>query len=181
MEILKNKISLGCGSRELGAEYFRVDLSSKVKPDLVHNLDVVPWPLPSKEFVEVECMDVVEHVQDICLFMEEVHRILKLGGKIIISTPHYSSNNSFTDPTHRHHLGYFSFDYFTREHHLRYYSKAEFKIVHRNLVFRGNGIGSKLLSRWANRYPEVYERRFAWMFPAWFLYFELESVEPTVA
>jgi hypothetical protein len=28
--------------------------------------------------------------------------------------------------------------------------------------------------RLANRYPAAYERRWAWIFPAWYLYFELE-------
>jgi hypothetical protein len=29
----------------------------------------------------------------------------------------------------------------------------------------------------ANRWPHEYERRWAWMFPAWFLYYELEVVK----
>jgi hypothetical protein len=33
---------------------------------------------------------------------------------------------------------------------------------------------NKLVWRLANRYPGTYERRWAWIFPAWYLYFELE-------
>jgi hypothetical protein len=29
----------------------------------------------------------------------------------------------------------------------------------------------------ARRWPRFYERRLAWVFPAWFLYFELEAVK----
>ena len=36
---------------------------------------------------------------------------------------------------------------------------------------------NKLVWRLANRYPEAYERRWAWVFPAFFLSFELEVVK----
>jgi len=36
---------------------------------------------------------------------------------------------------------------------------------------------NKLVRRLANRYPAAYERRWTWIFPAWFLYFELEVVK----
>jgi len=36
---------------------------------------------------------------------------------------------------------------------------------------------NRLVFRLANRFPERYERRWAWMFPAWFLYYELEVVK----
>lgn len=35
----------------------------------------------------------------------------------------------------------------------------------------------KLIWRIANRYPQAYERRWAWLFPAWFLSFELEVIQ----
>jgi len=36
---------------------------------------------------------------------------------------------------------------------------------------------NKLVHRFANHFPQAYERRWAWIFPAWFLYFELEVVK----
>jgi len=36
---------------------------------------------------------------------------------------------------------------------------------------------NKVVHRLANRYPKEYEERWAWMFPAWFLYFELEALK----
>ena len=38
---------------------------------------------------------------------------------------------------------------------------------------------NKLTWRIANRYPEAYERRWAWIFPAWFLSIDLEVLKET--
>lgn len=37
---------------------------------------------------------------------------------------------------------------------------------------------NKIVRRLANHFPGSYERRWAWLFPAWYLYFELEVVKP---
>jgi hypothetical protein len=71
-------------------------------------------------------------------------------------------------------LGYFSFDYFTADSAWGFYSRARFSFVERCLVFP-TGRFSGLFARWANRHPAFYERRLAWIFPAWFLIFKLKA------
>jgi hypothetical protein len=39
-------------------------------------------------------------------------------------------------------------------------------------------LANKIVRRLANRYPLQYEQRWTWMFPAWFLYFELRVIKP---
>ncbi len=95
---------------------------------------------------------------------------------IAITTPHFSSANSFTDPTHRHHFGWFSLDYFTGAHEHSYYTGVRFRMRTRSLLFPPSWT-NKVIRRLANRWPARYERRWAWLFPAWFLYFELEVVK----
>ena len=41
----------------------------------------------------------------------------------------------------------------------------------------GVKIVNRVIFRLANRWPQEYERRWAWMFPAWFLYVELEALK----
>ncbi|MEX0883047.1 MAG: class I SAM-dependent methyltransferase [Cyclobacteriaceae bacterium] len=48
--------------------------------------------LPNNSFDAVVSFQVIEHIQDDLLFLKEIHRVLKPGGKAIISTP----NNKFT-------------------------------------------------------------------------------------
>jgi hypothetical protein len=69
-------------------------------------------------------------------------------------------------------LGYFSFDYFTDGSDWSFYSDVRFEIDRRLLVFH-NGRLDQWVARLANRHPALYERRFAWIYPAWFLIFEL--------
>ena len=86
--------------------------------------------------------------------------------------PHFSSANAHTDPTHRTSFGYLSFDYVTGMHAHDYYTRDRFEMVSRQIQFQP-GLVNRLVRRAAHRWPERYEQRFAWMFPAWFLRFEL--------
>ena len=92
-------------------------------------------------------------------------------------TPHYSCNNSWTDPTHRWHLAYHSFDYFCDGHVYAYYSRCRYKLKARSIEFQHGRFHRSIMRRLANRWPDSYERHWAWMVPAWLLYFELEAVK----
>ncbi len=113
-----------------------VDVTDRTRPDLVHDLDVTPWPLPDSHFTEVHAYDVVEHLQDVVRTMEEIHRVCAPGARVYITVPHFSSANSFTDPTHRHHFSARSMLYFTDEHELGFYSSARFRQRQAQIVFQ---------------------------------------------
>ncbi len=57
---------------------------------IVANLEK-KWPLPSNHFDVVISNQVIEHIIDIDLFIEEIYRILKPGGYCVISTENLSS------------------------------------------------------------------------------------------
>ncbi len=170
-----HRLNLGCG-RDRKPGCLNVDVNPAVEPDLAWDLDRRPYPLPRNHFETIFANDVVEHLDDPMGFLTEVHDLLVPGGKVVITTPHFSCSNSYTDPTHRRHLGYFSFDYLTEESSLRFYTGVRFAITKRLLVFQ-NGRLDRCVAWWANRHPALYERRFAWLFPAWFLIFELSAVQ----
>ena len=107
--------------------------------------------------------------------MEEIHRITRRGGTVEIVVPHFSCANAYTDLTHRSFFGWQSFDYLTGAHFHDFYSPHRFAIRRRRLWFKG-GLVNRAAQRFAERWPERYEQRWAWMFPAWFLDFELEVV-----
>lgn len=103
-------LHIGCGldRRENAINLDMVDLPTV---DVVHNLDVFPWPFPDDRFDDVIGFQVFEHVNDPIGFMKEVHRVLVPGGKLSLTVPHYQSNNSFTDPTHKRHCTLRTWDY----------------------------------------------------------------------
>ncbi|MCC5637257.1 class I SAM-dependent methyltransferase [Nostoc sp. CHAB 5844] len=170
-------LSVGCGLIKSQTGVIRLDISPAVKPDVVWNLNNFPYPFEESEFSEIDCFDVIEHLDDIPKTLEEFHRILQPEGVLKITTPHFSCSNSFVDPTHKYHLSYFSFDYFCEKHNLSYYSKCSYHIKNRHIQFQGGRFNRSIISRLANKFPDKYEQRWAWIFPAWYLYFELEAIK----
>jgi len=168
-------LNLGCGNRHLDGA-INLDRIPEVNPDVVHDLDKFPWPFEENRFNEVYANDVIEHCSDVVATMEEIHRVSRDGAVVRVTTPHFSSANSFIDPTHRYHFSYFSFHYFTGEHDFDFYSDKRFRRRAAQIIFYPT-FTNKLIWRIANRYPQAYEKRWTWMFPAWFLNFELEVVK----
>lgn len=176
-EHLTGRTLLHLGS---GAKYHpgavNIDLVAATGPDLVHNLDVTPWPLPDDHFTEVWAYDVIEHLDNVVRAMEEIHRVATDGATVRITVPHYSSGNAFTDITHRHYFSAASFNYFTGDNEFGFYTDRTFRRRSARIIFYPTLV-NKVVHRLANRYSAAYERRWAWVFPAWFLSFELVVVK----
>jgi SAM-dependent methyltransferase len=168
-------LNLGCGRKRMDGA-INLDRIADTQPDLVHDLNRMPWPFPDDTFRAVYASDVIEHLDDVVKVMEEIHRVSLDGAIVYITVPHFSCSNAFTDPTHRHCFGYSSFDYFAEGNELSFYSHARFRRRTASLIFYPTLL-SKVVWRLANRYPLLYERRWAWIFPAWYLYFEMEVVK----
>jgi SAM-dependent methyltransferase len=171
----RKKLSLGSGNKKQ-ADAVNIDIVSSTEPDLCHNLNRLPWPLPNDWFEECTAYDVIEHLDDIVAIMEEIHRVCRHGAIVRITVPHFSCANAYTDPTHRHYFTSSSFHYFTGDHEFSFYTKYRFKRRANRIMFAPT-IANKIIRRLADRFPSEYERRWAWTFPAWFLYFELEVIK----
>lgn len=170
----KTRLNLGCG-RKYDNDAVNLDIpTSDVRADVWHDLNLRPWPFESDTFEEVTAHDVIEHLRDVIPTMEEIHRICRAGAVVRITLPHFSCANAYTDPTHVHYFSLFSFDYVTGER--AFYTAARFRMRRRELIFKPTFL-NHFIWRIAKRSPAEYERRWAWMFPAWFLSFELEVVK----
>jgi predicted SAM-dependent methyltransferase len=172
-------LDLGSGKNKAHPDAITLDIVAATNPDFVHNLDHFPYPFADSSFDAIYCSDVIEHLQNIVKVMEEIHRIGKDKAIVTITTPHFSCSNSFTDPTHIHHLGYFSFDYFTGENQQDFYTSVRFKKMNTALVFYPK-YKNWLISKFAKSHPRFYEEHLCWLFPAWFLIFELQIIKPTL-
>jgi SAM-dependent methyltransferase len=92
-------LNVGCGQFPVDGAV-NVDRHDLPGVDVVHDLDVTPWPFGDDVFAEVRGIQVFEHVANPVGFMCEAHRVLQPGGVLVLTVPHYQSENAFTDPTH---------------------------------------------------------------------------------
>lgn len=170
------KLNLGCGKNKSVIEAVTVDINPQTGADIIHDLNKFPWPLSDNEFDAIYCMDILEHLDDLVRVMEEIYRIARPCARVTITVPHFSCANAYTDPTHKHFFGLFSFDYFTGQNQWDFYTKVRFNKKRIRLIFYPTFL-NKLIWRIANRFPQFYERHLAWIFPAWFISAELEAIK----
>lgn len=176
---------LGCGKKERpgnpGDTIVTVDINENVGADVVHNLDVFPWPFVDGEFDMVHLDNVLEHLNNIVKAMEEIHRITKPGATVTIIVPYFRSKWACVDPTHVHFFTVDTLSYFVQGHayHERYdYSPCKFKM--RRKTFN-EGIDQtwfqKLLILFAESNLEFYENKISPIFPLETLTYHMETIK----
>jgi len=136
----KTKIDLACGSNKKEG-YCGIDIADCPGVDIVHDLTQYPWPIEDNSVDLIHCSHYMEHIPHIDIkgivkqsnsfeefkektieskdgfinFINELYRILAVGGKATVTVPHYMSVRAFGDPTHTRYIGDFSFLYLNKE------------------------------------------------------------------
>jgi len=125
----KKVLDVGCGwNKTPGA--IGIDSNPRAHADVIHDLGVLPYPFANDEFDEVVCRHVAELVPAVMAFVTELFRITRPGGRIKITTPHYSNPDWPTDPTHRNHFNSYSFNCFIEERQLfPFYTEVKLKPI----------------------------------------------------
>ncbi|RJQ36795.1 class I SAM-dependent methyltransferase [Candidatus Parcubacteria bacterium] len=93
------QLNLGCGEDRKDG-YVNVDWQAGVHPDVVHDLNVLPYPFPDRSFDRIEAFHVLEHLDRPFAVMAELNRILRPGGVLHVKVPHFS--RGFTHAEHAH-------------------------------------------------------------------------------
>jgi hypothetical protein len=175
-------LHIGCGpSTKLGD--VGIDVLPGPAVDVVHDLNVFPWPLADDAYDRILAIDVVEHLANVVRTMEEIHRVARPGARVRIQVPTLTSRSFYTDPTHVRGFGYRSFDYFVPGKPYRHYgyTPVAFELVEAKFVRLSSGrlLGrlDRVVEALANRYPDVYESRMAFIYPMSALHFELAVIK----
>lgn len=164
------QLNLGCGNKKkdgfIGADRYPCE-AADLLCDISRRL-----PFWDDSIDAVHMDNLIEHVYDIPALMREIVRVSKYGARVTVITPHFSSLASWRDPTHIHHLSYFSFDHFEKST-AQHYVGGGLKVASRKLSFGGGllGLAGRLIFMWS---PETYEKKFCFVFRASTLTFELE-------
>jgi len=95
------RIDLGCGTQKKPG-FLGVDIRSFEGVDVVLHAGRDPWPWSEGSVSEAHASHMVEHLSqpERCHFFNELYRVLRVGAKATIVTPHWASNRAYGDPTH---------------------------------------------------------------------------------
>src|SRR3989344_5706428 len=96
MKVQEKKLNLGCGN-DIKPGYLNVDFETFHGVNLVYNLNKLPYPFKENQFEEIIMRNILEHLDNPYNIMKEIYRISKQNAKVIIRTPHFSSNNAWGD------------------------------------------------------------------------------------
>lgn len=154
---MRRELLVGCGNARTKAialpsnqhwdDLVTLDHKDDCGADVVHDLDILPYPFETSEFDEIHAYDVLEHCGkqgDWKFFFgqfTEFHRILKPGGFFFGVCPTHTSEWAWGDPSHtrvfpRFSLGFLSQKMYEKDvgvssrSDFRSVYKADFDIVH---------------------------------------------------
>lgn len=93
-----SKLNIGCGAFKIEG-FLNLDADPRAEPDVVYDLNNLPYPFPSGSFDVIEANHILEHLDDPFAVMTELHRLLAIGGLLVIRVPHFS--RGFTHAEHK--------------------------------------------------------------------------------
>jgi SAM-dependent methyltransferase len=143
------------------SELYSVDLysiMSMANSFVIKRLE--PLPFPTSFFDSVSAYDVLEHlsrdlqgVNEFIYYMNELHRVLKPGGKALLLFPSYPYNDAFSDPTHTNFITKSTVDYFIGDNSQGGYAgiTTSFTIVTNKRL--------RLWKKWVNGCMEIPEHK----------------------
>jgi len=159
---LKKRLVIGsAGKAHPGS--VTLDIDPLHKPDVVHDLMKAPYPFADNSFEEISAHHVLEHLGDISVAVEELHRICCPEGTINIEVPHHTSWMANV-PQHKSRFNYFAFDGYIGGNPT-WQTGVKFRLVKREITFH-RSFRRFFLHRLFNKFPENYEKFWAYIFPA---------------
>ena len=125
------KLNIGAG-HDIYDGWINHDIAALPGIDVVHDLNLTPWPWNDESMDEVVAYDVIEHLDDFIKIMEELWRVMAVGGRAKIRVPYMGSWSFAADPTHRRAFHESTFMFFDPTSSLcqerSYYSHARFTV-----------------------------------------------------
>lgn len=95
-------LNLGCGNRLIEGAVHHDRTKHRPEIEVVHDLNVRPWPWADKSFDQIVALSVLEHLDiDLVASLNECHRILRPAGQLVLKLPLWNAERSYDDPTHR--------------------------------------------------------------------------------
>lgn len=174
-------LELGCGDKPVAGR-INVDRLDFPHVDVVTDIEQGLAFLPDRSVDEIHSNSFFEHVGNFELLMREIVRVLKDGGKCVVSVPHFSNPYFYSDYTHKKFFGLYTFYYFVDERHQlarkvpNFYTEIRIKIESVRFKFvspfrRRNWLKGKLgmIINWNRFTKEFYEENLCHLLPCYAL------------
>lgn len=183
-------LELGCGSKKKHADAIGIDALDYAGVDIVGDALEIIRAFPDESVSAVYTYHFLEHVDDVPLLLEELARVLRVGGTLSIVVPHFSSPYFYSDITHRRFFGLYTMCYFSEGGGLRrkvptYQREIAYHLDTVRLVFKSSppfyarhGF-KKLFEKLVNvsaYTKELYEEMFCYVFPCYEVHYQLRRI-----
>lgn len=107
--------------------FINIDIRDLPEVDIVHDVNIHPWPLPNECVTRMLASHLVEHIPPTAIgmngtwfpfmaFMDEAWRVGRAGCELMISAPYWLSPGFAQDPTHCNSINETTFAYFDPLH-----------------------------------------------------------------
>jgi predicted SAM-dependent methyltransferase len=161
------KINLGCGN-DIKKGYLNVDIVPLKGVDQIVDLNKrFPWKTNSVD--EIYCDHVIDHLENPTAVLQECHRVLKKGGKLIVLVPHFTSATAYWGGVRKHQFSWMTFQRYKADNKRAYYFEFYFSKITVDFQFQRSPFWLFWYNyplRWlANKKPFVYEMTFLRSFP----------------
>ncbi len=183
-------LELGCGDHKKNPAALGVDQLDFSCVDLVGDVFDVLEKFPDQCIDGISSFHFVEHVGDLSKLIHAFDRVLKRGGILEITVPHFSNPYFYSDPTHKNHFGLYTFCYFTTQHPFSrtvptYGMDRALNIVSVDLIFKSPKpfyvrYAFKKSLGWifnsSNFMREFWEENLCYIFPCYELTYKIQAV-----
>jgi len=135
------KLDVGCGGAKQKG-FVGLDLRALPGVDIVHNAEIVPYPLPAESCSTILCSHLLEHIcpKNFINVINEFWRLLKPGGQLWISMPYGTSQGFHQDPTHCGARNEVTWEYFNPYHPLYGIYRPKPWIISRNAFYQNGNM-----------------------------------------
>lgn len=133
-------LDIGCGERKQKG-FVGMDIRELPGVDIVWDAEKFPYPIPDDSCLQVLLSHLWEHIEpkNRIKLMDEIWRIMKPDGQLLISAPYYLSFGAYQDPTHYPCPNEATFTYFDPKFPLyEIYKPKPWKLVRNNYALNGN-------------------------------------------
>jgi ubiquinone/menaquinone biosynthesis C-methylase UbiE len=134
------KVEIGAGLRRQIEGAITLDQWDSPAIDIVANLNDGLSLFPDNSIDEIHSSHVLEHIEKLDELMKEMYRVLKPGGKMCGTVPHFSNAYYYSDYTHQKYFGLYTFSYFSNQDYFKrkvpaFYTQYKYEIHNIKLEF----------------------------------------------